>query len=165
MITPIRRDPAVVKHVPADRGADGAGQVRATLCNSSGYRTIAPSILYFGTPAMLISTDNENGSFNLAPMSSTWALGQVIVMGLGAAGQTGRNLRSRRDLVISLPAPDQWPAVARLAPLTGRNPVPASKRGVFRFQPDEFGAAGHRARALRRRPAAQGRRMPLQMDG
>ncbi len=111
---------------------------------SSEHVTVTPSILYFGTPVVLLSTENENGSFNLAPMSSAWALGHVIVLGLGAEGQTAHNLRSRRDLVVNLPGPAQWPAVERLAPLTGRTPVPAGKRGSFRFEPDKFAAAGLR---------------------
>ena len=104
--------------------------------------TITPAILYFGTPVVLLSTENEDGSFNLAPMSSAWALGQVIVLGLGAAGQTAQNLRSRPDLVINVPAPEQWQAVERLAPLTGRSPVPGHKRAAFRFEPGKFAAAG-----------------------
>jgi flavin reductase (DIM6/NTAB) family NADH-FMN oxidoreductase RutF len=32
--------------------------------------TIAPSILYFGTTVVLISTENADGTPNLAPMSS-----------------------------------------------------------------------------------------------
>jgi flavin reductase (DIM6/NTAB) family NADH-FMN oxidoreductase RutF len=32
--------------------------------------TIEPPILYLGTPVVLISTLNEDGSANLAPMSS-----------------------------------------------------------------------------------------------
>ncbi len=111
---------------------------------SSEHVTVTPSILYFGTPVVLLSTENENGFFNLAPMSSAWALGHVIVLGLGAEGQTAHNLRSRRDLVVNLPGPAQWPAVERLAPLTGRTPVPAGKRGSFRFEPDKFAAAGLR---------------------
>ncbi|MCM2391653.1 flavin reductase family protein [Streptomyces albipurpureus] len=111
---------------------------------SGDHVTISPSILYFGTPVVLLSTENEDGSFNLAPMSSAWALGQVIVLGVGIEGQTAHNLRSRRDLVISLPAPAQWSAVERLAPLTGRTPVPADKRDGFRFEPDKFAAAGLR---------------------
>ncbi|MCF6474780.1 flavin reductase family protein [Nonomuraea sp. MG754425] len=106
--------------------------------------TIEPSILYFGTPVVLLSTENPDGSFNLAPMSSAWALGKVIVLGLGKEGQTARNLADRPDLVLSLPAPHQWEAVERLAPLTGRDPVPASKPDGCRFEPDKFGAAGLR---------------------
>ncbi|MEU9062783.1 flavin reductase family protein [Streptomyces sp. NPDC048430] len=111
---------------------------------SSEHVTLTPSILYFGTPVVLLSTENENGSVNLAPMSSAWALGHVIVLGLGVEGQTAHNLRSRHDLVVNLPAPAQWPAVERLAPLTGRTPVPVHKRGSFRFEPDKFAAAGLR---------------------
>jgi flavin reductase (DIM6/NTAB) family NADH-FMN oxidoreductase RutF len=118
--------------------------VTGPAVRTSGHVTIAPSILYFGTPVVLLTTENESGTFNLAPMSSAWALGQTIVLGLGAGGQTAANLRSRPDLVISVPAPGQWEAVERLAPLTGRSPVPEGKRGVFRFEPDKFGAAGLR---------------------
>ncbi len=105
---------------------------------------IEPSILYFGTPVILLSTENEDGSANLAPMSSAWALGRTIVLGLGRDGQSAHNLTTRPDLVINLPAPALWPHVERLAPLTGRDPVPASKHAGCRFEPDKFGAAGLR---------------------
>jgi flavin reductase (DIM6/NTAB) family NADH-FMN oxidoreductase RutF len=126
--------------------------------------TITPTILYFGTPVVLLSTENRNGSFNLAPMSSAWALGQVIVLGLGADGQTARNLRSRPDLVISVPAPRQWQAVERLAPLTGRSPVPEHKQGTFRFEPEKFAVAGLEPEPsqLVRPPRVAG--CPLQME-
>ncbi|MFE7129471.1 flavin reductase family protein [Streptomyces sp. NPDC057638] len=103
---------------------------------------IEPSILYFGTPVVLLSTENQDGSFNLAPISSAWALGKTVVIGLGHEGQTAYNLGSRPGLVINLPAPLQWPAVERLAPLTGRNPVPSGKPKDCRFEPDKFAAAG-----------------------
>ena len=108
----------------------------------AGHVTITPAILYFGTPVVLLSTENEDGSFNLAPMSSAWALGQMIVLGLGTDGQTAANLGCRHDLVINVPSPEQWQAVERLAPLTGRSPVPGHKRGTFRFEPGKFAAAG-----------------------
>ncbi|MFI9189949.1 flavin reductase family protein [Streptomyces californicus] len=131
---------------------------------SPGHVTGTPSILYFGTPVVLLSTENENGSFNLAPMSSAWALGHVIVLGLGAEGQTAHNLRSRRDLVVNLPGPAQWPAVERLAPLTGRTPVPASKRGSFRFEPDKFAAAGLRPQPSERVRPPRVAECPMQLE-
>ncbi|MGW5354465.1 flavin reductase family protein [Streptomyces sp. NPDC004031] len=103
---------------------------------------IEPAILYFGTPVVLLSTENEDGSFNLAPISSAWALGRTVVLGLGRDGQTAHNLARRPDLVISLPSAAQWRAVERLAPLTGRSPVPPSKPEGCRFEPDKFAAAG-----------------------
>ncbi|AHH96749.1 putative protein ydfE [Kutzneria albida DSM 43870] len=104
--------------------------------------TITPSILYFGTPVVLLSTENADGTTNLAPMSSAWALGETVVLGLGSEGHSARNLGQRPELVINLPGPRLWPQVEALAPLTGRDPVPAAKRDVFRFEPDKFGAAG-----------------------
>ena len=59
-----------------------------SAADPTGHVTITPAILYFGTPVVLLSTENENGSFNLAPMSSAWALDQMIVLGLGTGGQT-----------------------------------------------------------------------------
>lgn len=119
--------------VTSDRSPAGA---------AAGHLHITPSILYFGTPVVLLTTENDDASANLAPMSSAWALGQVVVLGLGAAGHTAENLSVRPDLVINLPAPHQWEAVERLAPLTGSNPVPPHKEGVFRFEPAKFEAAG-----------------------
>ena len=113
-----------------------------TVAQTETHRTIAPQILYFGTPVVLLTTENPDGSANLAPMSSAWALGQSVVLGLGAAGQTAGNLRERPDLVINLPPPALWPHVERLAPLTGSHPVPAGKQGTFRHERDKFAAAG-----------------------
>ena len=131
---------------------------------SADHVAITPSILYFGTPVVLLSTENEDGSFNLAPISSAWALGQVVVLGVGVEGQNAHNLRSRPELVINLPAPTQWPAVERLAPLTGRTPVPVSKQGSFRFERDKFAAAGLRPESseLVRPPRAA--ECPLQLE-
>ena len=104
--------------------------------------TIEPSILYVGTPVALLSTVNEDGTVNLAPMSSAWALGDVVVLGVGMTGQTAINLRSRPDVVINFPSPSQWEAVERIAGLTGRNPVPEPKQARFRFEREKFTAAG-----------------------
>lgn len=109
--------------------------------------TITPKILYFGTPVVLLSTENEDGSANLAPMSSAWALGHVVVLGLGSDGQSAHNLAHRPEMVINLPAAHQWQAVERLAPLTGRNPVPAEKRDQFRYEAAKFSAAGQTPQA------------------
>jgi len=56
------------------------------------HRQIAPSILYLGTPVLLVGTLNLNGSANLAPMSSAWWLGWNCMLGLGAKGHTSQNL-------------------------------------------------------------------------
>ncbi|MEU6670417.1 flavin reductase family protein [Streptomyces sp. NPDC046727] len=106
------------------------------------HQVIRPSILYFGTPVVLLTTENEDGTFNLAPISSAWALGRHIVLGLGSESQTVRNLAERPDVVISLASPELWEQVESLAPLTGADPVPQGKRAVYRYERDKFSAAG-----------------------
>ncbi|GGW84527.1 hypothetical protein GCM10010350_81560 [Streptomyces galilaeus] len=108
---------------------------------------IRPSILYFGTPVVLLTTENADRTFNVAPISSAWALGQHVVLGLGSESQTVRNLAERPDVVINLASPDLWEQVESLAPLTGADPVPESKREVYRHEPDKFAATGLTPRA------------------
>lgn len=128
------------------------------------HRTITPSILYFGTPVVLLSTLNEDGTANLAPMSSAWALDRTVVLGLGAGGQTAANLAVRPDLVINLPAAGQWRSVEALAPLTGRDPVPPAKGPAFRTERDKFGAAGLTAQPSEAVRAPRVAQCPLQLE-
>lgn len=107
------------------------------------HRTIDPTILYFGTPVALLSTLNEDGSVNLAPMSSVWWLGWSCMLGLGQMGQTSENLIRERECVINLPSADMVTHVDRLAMTTGRDPVPERKRAWgYRHERDKFGVAG-----------------------
>jgi flavin reductase (DIM6/NTAB) family NADH-FMN oxidoreductase RutF len=92
------------------------------------HKTIAPTILYFGTPVALISTMNPDGTPNLAPMSSAWWLSWSRMLGLGQMGQTSDNLIRTRECVINLPSEDLVTHVDRLALTTGKNPVPDKKR-------------------------------------
>lgn len=103
--------------------------------------TIAPKILYFGTPVAIVSTANEDGSPNLAPISSFWALGWTVVLGLLRDTKTLRNFEANPDCVINIPSPDLWLRVEQLASLTGLNPVPEEKAQKFRYEPDKFSAA------------------------
>jgi flavin reductase (DIM6/NTAB) family NADH-FMN oxidoreductase RutF len=104
--------------------------------------TVTPKILYFGTPVVLISSMNEDGSANLAPMSSAWWLDQSAMLGMSARSQTVNNLRRDPECVLNLPSAGMVGAVDRLALLTGRNPVPEYKRKMgYLYQPDKFGAA------------------------
>jgi flavin reductase (DIM6/NTAB) family NADH-FMN oxidoreductase RutF len=103
---------------------------------------ITPKILYFGTPVVLLSTENDDASPNLAPISSAWALGQTVVLGLGADAHTAYNLRSRPGLVINVPGPGLWAAVERIAAMTGASPVPERKRSIYSYEPDKFAKAG-----------------------
>lgn len=102
-----------------------------------------PSILYFGTPVALIGTLNEDGSYNLAPMSSIFWLGWRCMLGLAAPSKTSQNILRTGQCVLNLPSVELVGAVNRLARTTGSNPVPEGKmRKGYRYEPDKFGTAG-----------------------
>ncbi|CAH0122401.1 MULTISPECIES: flavin reductase family protein [unclassified Paenibacillus] len=105
-------------------------------------QVIQPKILYFGTPVVLLSTLNEDGTTNLTPMSSAWALGNRIVLGLAGGGKGLVNLNRCGECVVNLPDASHWGQVERLARLTGANPVPDCKRELYRFERDKFSAGG-----------------------
>src|SRR5436190_5844658 len=107
------------------------------------HTTTNPAILYFGTPVVLISTVNEDGSFNVAPMSSAWWLGWRCMLGLSAASKTPQNMARTGECVLNLPSADQVDAVDRLARTTGSDPVPpAKRRRGYRHVKEKFGHAG-----------------------
>ena len=112
----------------------------------SDHVTIDPAILYLGTPVVLVSTTNEDGSANLAPFSSAFWLGHTMTLGIGLASQTLANLRRTRELVVNLPSaadPAQVDAVDRLALTTGAERVSPWKAAAgYRHHRDKFGLAG-----------------------
>jgi flavin reductase (DIM6/NTAB) family NADH-FMN oxidoreductase RutF len=111
--------------------------------NTPAHTAIEPGILYFGTPVVLISSTNEDGSANLAPMSSAFWLGWRAILGLGVRSKTAQNLLRTRECVLNLPSDTQAAAVDRLALTTGSDPVPDGKvrRGYFHVA-SKFSRAG-----------------------
>ncbi|NDI33986.1 flavin reductase family protein [Chengkuizengella sediminis] len=107
------------------------------------HKIIEPKILYFGTPVVLISTLNEDGTPNLAPMSSAWWLGQSCMLGMSRLSKTVQNLEREGECVLNLPSADLVAAVDQLALLTGKNPVPKYKEKMgYRYEPSKFEIAG-----------------------
>jgi len=100
---------------------------------------IEPAILYFGTPVVLIGSTNEDGSYNLAPMSSAWWVGWRCMLGLDAKSKSTENILRSGECVLNLPSVDLVGAVDRLARTTGSDPVPPAKlwRG-YRHAKDKF---------------------------
>jgi flavin reductase (DIM6/NTAB) family NADH-FMN oxidoreductase RutF len=104
---------------------------------------IEPAILYFGTPVVLIGSTNEDGSFNLAPMSSAWWVGWRCMLGLARNSKTTGNMIRTGECVLNLPSADLVGVVDNLARTTGSNPVPPGKikRG-YRHEKHKFGVSG-----------------------
>jgi flavin reductase (DIM6/NTAB) family NADH-FMN oxidoreductase RutF len=89
--------------------------------------TTNPAILYFGTPVVLVSSLNPDGSANLAPMSSAWWLGWRCMLGFGARSATPQNILRTGECVLNLPSAAMAPVVDRLALTTASDPVPEFK--------------------------------------
>ncbi len=116
--------------------------MKQRLEQSNQTRIVHPKILYFGTPVVLLTTLNSDGTSNITPMSSAWALGNRLVLGLGDGGHGLANLRRHGECVVNVPSPELWERVEALAPFTGAQPVPDHKQGVFRSESDKFGVSG-----------------------
>ena len=100
-------------------------------------------VLYFGTPVVLISSLNPDGSTNVAPMSSAWWLGQDAMLGMANGSQTAHNLRRHGECVLNLAQSGLAASVNRLALLTGSASMPAHKAEMgYRYARDKFAAAG-----------------------
>ena len=109
-------------------------------------RRITPSVLYPGTPVLLMTTLNDDGSSNISPLSSFWALGNRVVLGLGTQGQGYRNLQLRNECVLNFPSSAQAAQVEAIARATGCNPVPTAKQAMgYVHVRDKFALGGFTA--------------------
>ena len=106
------------------------------------HKTIEPKIFYFGTPVVLISTLNENGTPNLAPMSSAWWLNQSCMLGMSENSQTVTNLIRERECVLNLPSAALVRSVDKLALTTGKRHILEEKRNMgYEYVEDKFNRA------------------------
>ena len=129
------------------------------------HKTIEPGILYFGTPVVLISTVNEDGAYNLSPMSSAFWLGWRCMLGLGASSKTPQNMRRTGECVLNLPSVDLVSAVNRLALTTASSPVPDVKiRRGYRHEANKFAIAGLTAAASETVAAPRVVECPVQLE-
>ncbi len=129
------------------------------------HKRCEPEILYFGTPVILISSSNENGTYNIAPISSVFWLGWRCVIGISAFSKTTENIKRNGNCVINLPSVREVPAVNRLALTTGTFPVPdGKKRKGYYHVSDKFQLAGLTPMASETISAPRIRECPVQME-
>ena len=106
------------------------------------HKSIDLPILYFGTPVILISTLNEDGSTNIAPSSSIWWLGKSCMIGLDGSSKTTENLKRTRECVLNLASANIVECVDRIANTTGSKSLPLHKRALgYRYVQNKSEAA------------------------
>lgn len=135
------------------------------ITNIASSQTIEPAILYFGTPVVLIGSTNEDGSPNLAPMSSAWWVGWRCMLGLASNSKSTENMIRTGECVLNLPSAELVDAVNNLARTTGSNPVPAGKikRG-YRHERNKFEISGLTALPAETGMAPRAAECPVQIE-
>lgn len=104
---------------------------------------IKPSALYIGTPVALITTRNRDGTADISPMSSAWAIFDRVILGMTSTSQGRENALREGELVLNFPSPELWPKVEAIARATARDPVPPHKQKIgYHFEPDKFETSG-----------------------
>lgn len=104
---------------------------------------IEPSILYFGTPVVLITSENEDSSINVAPNSSVFWLGWSCMIGIDATSKTTENIKRTGCCVLNMPSFEMADSVNAVAMLTGSRSVPIHKKILgYRFKKDKLEGSG-----------------------
>jgi flavin reductase (DIM6/NTAB) family NADH-FMN oxidoreductase RutF len=129
------------------------------------HHPISPAILYWGTPVVLITTENEDGTSNIAPMFSAWWLANRCMLGLSARSHTTKNLLRTRSCVLNLPSDNMAENINALARTTGTYPVPEWKAGSgYRHVKDKWACAKLAPEASEVVAPPRIRECPVQME-
>jgi flavin reductase (DIM6/NTAB) family NADH-FMN oxidoreductase RutF len=112
------------------------------ISDNETHSVISPAILYWGTPVVLVSSENEDGSHNICAISSAFWLGHHCMLGFGAGSKTPQNILSRGQCALNLPDESMTAQVNALASTTGTEYPSASKlsRG-YRYVKDKWSCA------------------------
>lgn len=107
------------------------------------HSVIDPAILCWGTPVVLITTINEDGSSNITPISSAlWLINRCILV-LEFNSQGTMNLQRTRQCVLNLPSDEMVPTLNAMARSTGAADITAFKMKLgYRHDADKFKTAG-----------------------
>ncbi|KAK8033802.1 hypothetical protein PG991_003200 [Apiospora marii] len=82
--------------------------------------------MYWGTPVVMVTTENEDGTANIAPMSSTT-----------------NNLLRTKQCVLNLPSDSMGPYINAMAKTTGTPVVPPLKQALgYEHCKDKFARSG-----------------------
>jgi len=126
---------------------------------------IEPAIMYFGTPVVLISTLNEDGTTNIAPISSVWWLGWSCMIGIDATSHTTKNLKRNGQCVLNLASGDLAEKVNALALLTGSEEIPLHKKMLgYKYSNDKFTQSGFTPQKSNSSKVSAIKECPIQLE-
>jgi len=127
--------------------------------------TIEPSIMYFGTPVIIISTLNDDGSTNIAPISSVWWLGWSCMIGLDATSKSTENLKRNGVCVLNLVSAEFADQVNKLSLLTGSKDIPIHKKLLgYCYSLNKFENSGFTPQVSQTKGLYKVKECPIQLD-
>lgn len=128
-------------------------------------QVIEPRILYYGMPVILLTTSSAQQVHNISVMSSSWALGHHVILGMAENGQGFRNLQDTGECVINVPDAPLWKQVMLLGRSTGSSPVPEDKQQQgYQHVADKFALAGFSSLASDLVSPPRIKECPLQLE-
>lgn len=77
--------------------------------------------MYYGFPVILISYFDENGVPNVTTLSSSYTLGNMVLLGFGSKSHTVNNIKKVKDFVINIPDRNLMKEIDFCGYSTGKN--------------------------------------------
>jgi flavin reductase (DIM6/NTAB) family NADH-FMN oxidoreductase RutF len=130
------------------------------------HKVVNLPVLYVGNSVALITTCNEDGTINISPISSTWALGDRFVCGISSESKCHENMILNKECVINFPSASMASSVEKIARGTGKNPVPPHKVKMgYEYIKDKFKLSGLTAIASEIVKPSRIIECPIQIEG
>ena len=108
------------------------------------HQRIERFVFYYGFPVFFMTTkDRATGADDLTPLSSSWTLGNTMVIGIGQGNKGFQNLEEGAEATFSVPDDTLYEQLKRIEKTTGvQEPAGVKKELGYTYCPDKFAAAG-----------------------
>lgn len=104
---------------------------------------INPKMLYYGFPVILLTTLNGDKTTNITPISSSWVLGNDVIIGISIESRAYENLIINKGLVLNIADSSLWSHVETISRYTGKEDMPIYKKNMgYRYAADKFSIGG-----------------------
>lgn len=100
--------------------------------------TINPQTLYYGFPVILLTTVDAVGKSNISPISSSWSLGNKLVIGIGSGGKAYDNIKAVPEVVLNIASTDLMQNVEKIAKYTSKYLTDKNRDMGYSFSDDKF---------------------------
>ena len=106
------------------------------------HKELNRSGFYYGFPVLLATTKDQKGRDDITVLSSSWTLGDSVVLGIGVDNKGYKNIQNGSDITLNLCDESLLEAIKKIEKLTGDEDVPEEKRALgYSYESDKFKVA------------------------